>query len=322
MLLVEIGGLRVLAEFNVNYVSEKDIDLLIIEEFAANIAFANIFVTHININKYQIEALEHSVTDVSNGESDIRIILSSNGKRIALLIEDKISAMAMPQQASRYEERGRKGIIEGLYDSYYVFLAAPQKYYDSNEEAKKYPYYISYESLFSVLKKSKDIRSKYKVHLIESAIERAKTPYQVIKDDAVTLFWDKYIDDVIHLFPDLNINTKKSARGSKSQWPVFHTFDKRVKIRHKSDRGYVDLEFSGTAPFIRDIESYLRSQKLIGKQFVGTAGKSSVVRYHVPILDFKSEYRNQHELVHQCLENVRKAYILLNKLDLSRIYYA
>jgi hypothetical protein len=96
--------------------------------------------------------------------------------------------------------------------------------------------------------------------LVESAIERAKTPYQVIKDDAVTMFWDQYIDDVIHLFPDLNINTKKSDRGSKSQWPVFHTHDKRVKIRHKSDRGYVDLEFSGTAPFIKEVESYLRSK--------------------------------------------------------------
>jgi hypothetical protein len=157
--------LKTLTEFRVNYVSEKDIDLLIIEEFAANKGFASLFLEHLNISDYQVESLEHSVTDISNGESDIRIILISNGTKTALLIENKISAMAMPQQASRYEMRGQKGVSEGLYDAYFVFLVAPQKYYDNNDEAKKYPYYVSYESFLDVLKKHNDNRLVYKASL-------------------------------------------------------------------------------------------------------------------------------------------------------------
>jgi hypothetical protein len=307
-------------KFNINYISEREIDLLIIEEFANNPTFASVFLEPLNIKIYIIESIDHSVTDIVHGESDIRVILNSNNHRIALLIEDKINAIAMPQQSSRYQQRGLKGIQEGFYDEFHVFLVAPQKYYDGNEEAQKYPYFISYEQLLSVFSDNHDGRSLFKAHLIESAIERAKTPYQVIKDDAVTKFWNSYLDEVIQHFPDLNINQKKSDRGSKSHWPTFHTFDKRVKIRHKADRGYIDLEFSGTAKAIQEIETYLRTIELIENQYIGNAGKSSVVRYHVPTLNFKNDFDIQQELVHQCLENVRKAYILFNRIDLTKVF--
>ena len=48
--------------------------------------------------------------DQEDGESDITVILSNEINKIALLIEDKIDAHAMPMQPERYIKRGKKGI--------------------------------------------------------------------------------------------------------------------------------------------------------------------------------------------------------------------
>ena len=88
---------------------------------------------------------ERSKIDHGLGESDLTVIVDVDGDRKALLIEDKIDAIAMPNQHERYLKRGAVGIENSEYDDFYVFIVCPKKYRESNEEAAKYEYFVSYE---------------------------------------------------------------------------------------------------------------------------------------------------------------------------------
>ena len=70
---------------------------------------------------------------------------------MGILIEDKIDAIAMPEQPERYIKRGNKAIKNKEYDVFYSFIVCPKKYYDNNDAAKEYPFHILYGSLRSSL---------------------------------------------------------------------------------------------------------------------------------------------------------------------------
>ena len=99
---------------------------------------------------FSVEKVTHSVM-TEDGESDVEAVLSIEGKKIALLIEDKIDAIAMQEQAARYTIRGEKAVQRGEYDEFYVFIIAPENYLNSNSEAKKYAHRIPYQEVLRVL---------------------------------------------------------------------------------------------------------------------------------------------------------------------------
>jgi len=135
-------------------VEERDMDTLFLEAFASDKGFLKVFtekVTELKGNdSLNVVNVELSKSD-KDGESDITVILEDQNKKIGLLIEDKINAIAMEEQCNRYKIRGKKGIKNGDYSVFFVFIVAPQKYYNSNEEAKKYDHYVSYEECFEYL---------------------------------------------------------------------------------------------------------------------------------------------------------------------------
>ena len=158
---------------------ERDIDLLIIEEFVSNKNFAELFLRKLNLsNEYSIIEAIHSKTDSEFGESDIVFILNVNNKLHAIHIENKINAIAMPEQNSRYHLRANKDIQNGEYDEYSVMIVAPSKYLEKNKEAQKYEYSITYEQLLEYFKSKNDIRSSFKSAMIERAITDQITGYQ------------------------------------------------------------------------------------------------------------------------------------------------
>jgi hypothetical protein len=98
-------------EINIPYISEKDFDLLIIEEFLSSKDFQNIFLNPIGIQDIELLSLNHSLSTI-DGESDIVITFKHIVKIIGLFIEDKIDAIAIPFQYQRYEERAKQMMIE------------------------------------------------------------------------------------------------------------------------------------------------------------------------------------------------------------------
>ena len=79
----------------IKYVAERDIDLLLLEEFNANAEFASWFMSVAFPKEKESECIGawHSVNDPELGESDL-IVLYDRG--FAILIEKKIDAPVQP----------------------------------------------------------------------------------------------------------------------------------------------------------------------------------------------------------------------------------
>lgn len=293
-------------------VFERDIDLLMINKFCNDENLVQYFSSKVGISNYFVSNVQHSIMD-ENGESDITIILENDNNKIAFLIEDKIDAIAMPNQRARYDIRGHKGIENGQYNSFYVFIIAPKEYLETNNEAQKYENRISYEELLNLL--NEDIYAK---SLLEQAIEEKKKGYIVIENENVTRFWENYYKFIDENYLMLNINKVDSPRGANASWPIFNTPIKQYKIRHKSDRGFIDLEFPKLADKYFDFLDIVKNN-LDNDMTVHITGKSVSIRLIVPKLDFKQEFQNYMIEMKMCMDSVVRLQKLLSVLNLKEI---
>ena len=295
-------------DFNIGKVYERDIDLYIINKFINDSKFKELFLKKIDCQNYQVCKCLHSFSD-EHGESDITIILENDNRKIGLLIENKITATAMPEQYERYILRAEKQKHEGLFDNYYIFIIAPKNYIDLNNEAQKYDNKISYEEILDYI--SGDV---YGESLIKEAIEEKKKGYEVIENKPVTLFWEKYYDMVENKFSDLKLNRNEGARGSDANWPIFLTSIKKIKIFHKADRGFVDLTFRRVSQYY--FEAYDIVKNVLKENMtLQQTGRSLAIRIIVPKIDFEKDFEEQEEKVIQCLEVVRELQEFMRKID-------
>lgn len=290
-------------------VSERDMDLLFLEEFASSKEFLHIFLSKIGLENACVCSVEQSKTDVQFGESDMTVIVEKGGAKYGLLIEDKIDAIAMPNQSGRYMERGELGKKNEDYQQYFVFIVAPESYLGQNDEAKKYPHQVTYEECLEYFLSKKDNRSNFKAQQIEQAIHKQKHGYQVVEHAAVTDFWDKYITYKEQHYPDLWLVSKRGPKGFNARWPYYNTVLKNIVIHHKSESGFVDMEIPGIADNITDLEKQLTQQlgDLCAKGVVLVkTGKSASLRMKVPELDFAQPFEIYKDKIDLCFETIQK----------------
>ncbi len=299
---------------NINYIAERDIDFLVLQEFFSNRDFSRLFMDRLGITEFEILEVAHSVLDISLGETDMMVVFEHQYKRACLLIENKIDALAMPEQYNRYYARATKLLEQKMYDSFYIFIIAPESYLMSNQEAKKYPYQISYEEIHAFFTQRDNLRYHFQAHLIQNAISKKKMGYQPIEHISVTKFWESYYKYTEDFFPHLKLNRIEGPRGVKAVWPWFDTNHPQVKIAHKSDKGFVDLTFFG----IKEQYFHFREQTLeyLDQEMkILLTGKSIAVRIVVPIIDFKEDFNSSNVEIHQALEAVDKLNKLSDKID-------
>ena len=293
-------------------VYERDIDLYVINNFSNYSDLLSLFLGKIEKDGYTTYSAESSLAD-ENGESDITIVIEKDNHKIGLLIEDKIDAIAMPNQSGRYILRGDKGIREGKYDEYYIFIIAPKDYIEINSEAKKYPYHVSYEEILSVIK------DEYGKSLFKTALEKKKKGYEPIEDKNTTEFWHKYYDYVEKYYPKVDMFKVEGPRGSKGGWPHIKTGDKRAYIMHKSDRGYLDLTFNGLGEYNNKFHNYMDKLLWDGMSIHNT-GKSMAVRMKVSIMDFHEKFD---KYINDMKDVMDKTMVLLKffyELDVDDLY--
>lgn len=300
-------------EFITERVSERDIDLFIINKFMNDDKFKEIFLRKIKKEKFEVVSCIHSYKD-NDGESDITIILSNSEEKIALLIEDKINAIAMPNQRKRYDYRGDNGIKEGKYNEYYVFIIAPKEYLISNTEAKKYKNQISYEEILEFINDS----DKYGKALLKNALEEKKKGYIIQEDINVTKFWEEYYKYVDINYKELNIRKYSGARGSNAWWPGFQTPVKYIWINHKSDRGFIDLSFPGVGEYYNEISNILEG-KLDEDMSIVRTNKSMSIRIKVPIVRFNENFEKYTNEMKICLDSVVRLQNLLSRIEYKKI---
>lgn len=123
---------------HIESVSERDIDLLLLEELNVNESFRRWFIAKtlgLSHSNFGFVGAYHSIIDAAYGESDIVVgFRQTNGSHLAVLAENKIDADFQPRQAERYRHRGQSGIDDGTWSSFLTCLIAPQDFLDTRSE--------------------------------------------------------------------------------------------------------------------------------------------------------------------------------------------
>ena len=289
---------------------ERDIDLLIMEEFVADNDFAQIFLDSVGITcDHVVKDVIHSKTDTDLGESDIVIILEISGKRHAIHIEDKIDALAMPRQHDRYDMRAKKDIEAGEYDAYSVLIVAPSKYLETNKEAKKYHHQVKYEQMRAFFAAKNDARSKYKLALIDRAIVEQKNGYQWEANPGVVAFCTQMNAYKKTKYPGL-------PDGSIAWWSGYPTLISGATIVFKANKGFCDLQFAHTAA--QDLFAQIGNQ-LSDRMNVVQAGKSASVRIIVSPIWLENNFEDKITEVDEALDALWELYELSKKLAIENI---
>ncbi len=276
-------------------VYERDMDFLFMRKLAQDKDFIRRFFLHDKelVEKgydkadFSVNKVAHSVT-TEDGESDIEVVLFIAGKKVALLIEDKIDAVAQPDQEERYDKRGKDAVDQSDYDEYYVFIVAPEAYLKRNAEAVKYPHMISYEDIQASLS------DEYEKAVFERALSKANI-VRLPRNEQVTNFWNQLYDYVAENYPGvfkLPGHKGLERSGQPGQW-ISMSFAAPFGIQIKSDRGYVDLEISGYADkfsqFSKDNKALIEEKRL----FIRTASKSLAIREYIQLIDFTQPFESQ-----------------------------
>ena len=276
-----------------NAVHERDMDILFLEALASDSGFTNLVLSKTKYCNKESQVLRAALseTETDLGETDICVILQIEDIRVGLLIEDKIDAIAMPEQSLRYHKRAEKSILKGKFDAYEVFIFCPQKYYENNAEAKKYDHFLSYEEIKDYFDSKNDVISMVRSQQLAQAIERAKKPPEVNVDEAANLFFNKYKAYQKEYYPDLDLRTSDKSNG---WWPHYSTRLGDVYIYHKRPEGFVDLTFpnaAGKLDILQNMASWLRSHDVSNVIAVKT-GRAAALRIEVPKMPLKAVFEN------------------------------
>lgn len=271
-------------------IAERDVDLVVLEELHVSPAFAE-FVTSLAYGRpifgSTVTAI-HSVEDGTLGESDLVFVFDSNeGQRLALLIENKVSAPAQPAQAERYRKRGEKGKKQNLWDDFLSVVIAPKKYLKGTQGTDDYGAEISYEELMAYFlsRRHMDGRFDYKAKVIREAIEQNRRGYQPQISREMTRYVEQYTALAISVIPALNVEPAK-PRPAGSTWIMFRPrgYPKGVTLCHQITAGRVKLLWAGKGA---EEEEFRRGweAKVSNDIVVERAGKSMALVVETPKLD-------------------------------------
>lgn len=232
-------------QFN-NTITERDMDLLLAQAALTDPGFCRLLIDKTDLmgREFAVESADISKSDSDLGESDVTIYVNVDGVRYGLLIEDKIDAIAMPDQHGRYVKRGQKAVDAGEYKGVYVFIFCPKKYHENNEEAKLYEHLLTYEECKEYFDRKEDALSKLRSQQLKQALSKAKrTPTNNVNEKA-NAFLREYIRYQAEYFPSLVLTTGPDKNG---WWTNFRTELGYVGITHKIQEGIVDLTFPRAA---------------------------------------------------------------------------
>lgn len=300
-----------------NAVHERDMDIMFLEALVSDPGFTKLVLskTKFGDQGFQVLSAALSETETGLGETDICVVLQVGDIRLGLLIEDKVDAIAMPDQYLRYHKRGKRGVQRGTYDAYEVFIFCPCKYRNNNAEAKKYENVISYEDIKGYFDGKDDVISRVRSQQLAQAIERAKKPPEVNVNEAANLFFNKYKAYQKQFYPELDLRTSEKSNG---WWPHYSTRLGDVYIYHKRPEGFVDLTFpnaAGKMDVFQSMASWLRSHDVPNVVAVKT-GRAAALRIEVPKMPLTAVFEHIEKAdIKKCFDAVQALVDFANLIE-------
>lgn len=267
-------------------VSEADIDWLFCVELNSNAQFRSWVAQRVFPDLPDLEHVNawRSVSN-ANGESDLLwLVRSESAGNVIVLIENKINALAQPEQYQRYVLRGESYVRDGLCSQILVVLLAPAKY--RSKDSSSYPLQIPYEAITAWLMEKNDPRSRYLASIYDAAINKVLNINP--RDPDITRFRGQVYALAHSEFPDLNVPDPQTV-GAGDYWIfmryqgytlIHKTFRKKMKFT----RSVVDLELAGRGNDVESLrEKYAKHMADLGITVEQTY-KSASFRLVVPLI--------------------------------------
>jgi hypothetical protein len=257
---------------------ESEVDSIVVEEIFCSKDFQNYLLSKMSLkDNSELIGAWKNIMPTNFGECDIVIEFIENNKKLAILIEDKIDAPEQPQQAERYHKTGKLLVQEGKIDQYISCLLCPKDYFKEGAPMEKYDKKITYEELLEYFEQQENSkRIQFKKMILQNGIIRAKTGYMQNIDEKTNNFYQYYEGIGRKNNPELEFQYKKPFTKDQSWVDIKpEMFSKNIKIIHKGDRGFVDLQISKI-----DIDEFRKfmQDKLREGMTIHNTGKSFSVR--------------------------------------------
>ena len=273
-------------------VCERDIDLLLLEEFVATSEFRSWFLKQLELDQTA------SFLDISrsvftkNGETDLDLSFQGKQGIIKILIENKVDAAFQPDQPERYTERSNDYRKNDNYQSVITVVIAPSVYFGNEIVNYKFDYKITYESVLSWFKESSKLGSRkdYKIALLSKAIERGRIGWKLVPHENVSQFWHSYWELAEKIAPQLAMPVPKSDIPAESHFIKFRPslLPSNVSLWHKVGYGHVDLQFAEMGDKLVEMEERYRNV-LLPTMRIEKAAKSAVIRMRIRPTEMTTE---------------------------------
>ena len=262
---------------------ERDIDLLLLEEFHSDPEFVAWFCCHLGLASAEFLGAWHSVAD-ADGETDVLLRVQTEGQRVGILIENKIAAIEQANQAERYHVRGTRAVNEKKFHLYMTCMCAPQRYLDGLPGDSPYTRKIPYESIAQWFERVDSPRHRWRLRLLKEAIEQGRRGYTMVVDSIATRFHADYWAYLREQHPAIQM-TKPGNKGSNSTWIVMKgvAFPKGVALHHKLDQQVIELGFENST-----VERLLQVKSKWPPHIVPVQkGRTAALRVNVPRIDIR-----------------------------------
>ncbi len=268
---------------------ERDMDLVLVEELESSAEFRTWLVARVYGRDCYVRNLgaRHSVLDETNRESDVvfRFFADDSGAEVtkAILIENKIDALAQPNQGADYRARGEAGTEREDWSEFRTCLMAPAQYIDGSNDWRNFHVVVTYEEIlaFFASRKDRDERYAWKARLVASAIAKKESGYTPVISEEATAFVDHYYLRAKG-WPRLQMVEPK-PRPAGSTWISFRPegLPRGAMIEHLVTAGEVRVRFHGAAERLEALREQLLPYLQPGME-IRQAGKSVAVRMRVP----------------------------------------
>jgi hypothetical protein len=225
-------------------VAERDIDFLLMEEFHASDDFVAWLCAELHLDGVTAAGAWHSVSD-ADGESDLVLCVLQHGRRIGVLIENKVSAPEQNRQGERYHLRGRRLRDQGKLDDYRTVICAPDRYLCALSADSTYQHRVSYERIADWFSRQEGRRAKWRHRVISEAIDQGRRGYTMIVNETITRFHQEYWKYLQSRHPRIQMAPPK-GRGSHSNWIILKgdDFPNGVSLSHKFDQQVMEIGFA------------------------------------------------------------------------------
>jgi len=248
---------------------EVEIDHLLAEEFCCDPGFADRFLSECGLSEpgFLVKEAIPEPSLGSAGFGDLLVKGSAQGRGVALLIEDKITAHPATRQAARYGEYAERLRSEG-WEAVYCILVAPANY---TGERERFDAALDLEVIADLLEATDPTRLAYRQRIIRRAIAKKNASGVRVPDPSLRILRSQYLEfarvwcarqDVALTFPEL-----RAAYYDGDSWiePIRRPMmPSSIWLRHRlwtsfsNAAGRVDLVFS---PIDQEQKARLRQMK-------------------------------------------------------------